>query len=122
MRKPTRLLAVVIALGSAPAGAEPLDAAQALSEATAEVKMREFYEHDAMTRFLTTPRRLATGAAACGNVNAKPMPYPCTPEYADELAAIRHAEMLASVALAHAARAREIAARARATRTFVAER
>jgi hypothetical protein len=109
MRKPSRLLSVAIVLGAAHASAEPAD----LVEATAEVRMREYYERYAVEQFLTRPRRLPTGAPACGNVNSKSMPVPCTLAYADELAAIRHAEMLATVALAHAARVREAAARVR---------
>ena len=125
MRTVSQLLSVAIALAAAPAAAasgDPLggggdlhrwETDPELAQAIAEVRMYEFSERDAMTRFLVTPRRLANGAPACGNVGGKPMPVPCTPAYADELAAIRHAEMLASVARAHAARARLANHRAR---------
>lgn len=126
MRKPSRLLAVAIVLGAGSASAEP---AVDLAATTAgvsmrdyyepyavEVRMREYYERYAVEAFVTTPRRLPNGAPACGNVGGKPMPFPCTAAYADELAAIRHAEMLATVALAHAARVREAAARVRTAR------
>jgi hypothetical protein len=118
MRTATRLLSVALVLGSAHASAEP---AAELLDATAEVRMREYYEQVSVAQFLITPRRLATGAPACGNVGGKRMPEPCTLARADQLAAIRHAEMLASVALAHAARTREVAVRKRAARELATE-
>lgn len=142
MRKTHKLLAVMIWIGSAQAsadaprtlasgapacgnamgkGAESLAQRQARALCRAEASLATTRERLAAARFteavyvknyLTTPRRLASGAPACGNVMSKDE-APCT----DELADLHAARRLHEVKQAFERTAKERAEVHEATRT-----
>jgi len=77
-----------------------------LAAAREQLRGYELAKNARVREFVTTPRRLASGAPACGNTMGKGPPDPCTEERAAAEQAERFADLQAAIRLHDTAQAR----------------
>lgn len=100
-------------------GARPTGCDRVVDAARQRLRHAREAEQQALAAFVGQPRRLASGAPACGNVLTKAPPPPCTAERADALFEQRLAALTRAVAEVTAANQALREAEARRARDLV---